>query len=118
MSFRAVVAVPAIADRVSRLFVFQRSPNWFFPKLDPVYPAWLQQLFRLAPVLMTIQAQHNKYRWLRLTELSALSHQPTNHGIPTMSDCMYSGGRYSYWWRAGHWSGSLVAPPPAPSSGS
>ena len=47
--------VPAIASQVEELRVFQRTPNWFFPKMDPVYPAWLKQVFRWVPFLMTVQ---------------------------------------------------------------
>ena len=51
----AVQLVPQIADKVDQLFVFQRTPNWFFPKLDPVYSEGVKALFRRFPVLMTIQ---------------------------------------------------------------
>ena len=33
----AVQIVPTIASKVKELFVFQRTPNWLFPKLDAVY---------------------------------------------------------------------------------
>ena len=51
----AVQVVPAIANQVGELRVFQRTPNWFFPKMDPVYPAWLKQVFRWVPFVMTVQ---------------------------------------------------------------
>ena len=51
----AVQVVPAIASQVGELRVFQRTPNWFFPKMDPVYPAWLKQVFRWVPFIMTVQ---------------------------------------------------------------
>jgi len=51
----AVQVVPAIAGQVAALHVFQRTPNWFFPKMDPVYPGWLKAMFRSAPFLMTLQ---------------------------------------------------------------
>ena len=51
----AVQIVPNIASKVKELFVFQRTPNWFFPKLDPVYPDIVKHLFRRIPILMTIQ---------------------------------------------------------------
>ena len=35
--------------------MFQRTPNWFFPKMDPVYPDWLKKIFRRVPFLMTLQ---------------------------------------------------------------
>ena len=51
----AVQIVPTIAKKVKELFVFQRTPNWFFPKLDPVYSDTVKHLFRRIPILMTIQ---------------------------------------------------------------
>ena len=47
--------VPAIKSQVGELRVFQRTPNWFFPKMDPVYPGWLKKVFSWMPFLMTIQ---------------------------------------------------------------
>ena len=51
----AVQIAPAIADKVGSLHVFQRTPNWFFPKFDPVYPDKLKSIFAQFPFLMTIQ---------------------------------------------------------------
>merc|ERR1712156_1049935 len=51
----AVQVVPAIANHVGELRVFQRTPNWFFPKMDPVYPDWLKKVFQRVPFLMTLQ---------------------------------------------------------------
>ena len=45
----AVQVVPSIRERVSRLFVFQRTPPWVIPHLDhPVGPR-LQRLYERAP---------------------------------------------------------------------
>lgn len=51
----AVQIVPSIANKVRELHVFQRTPNWFFPKFDPVYPTWVKALFHKFPFLMTVQ---------------------------------------------------------------
>ena len=51
----AVQVVPAIASQVGELRVFQRTPNWFFPKMDPVYPTWLKKVFCWMPFVMTVQ---------------------------------------------------------------
>ena len=51
----AAQLVPAIVGRVREVFVFQRTPNWFFPKLDLVYPGVVRYLFRVIPGLMTLQ---------------------------------------------------------------
>lgn len=45
----AVQIVPAIAEEVGHLRVFQRSPNWVAPKNDRVYPAWEQRLYDAVP---------------------------------------------------------------------
>ena len=48
--FSALMATPYLSrasdqqtpPQVAALHVFQRTPNWFFPKMDPVYPGWLK----------------------------------------------------------------------------
>ena len=78
--------VPAIVSRVGELRVFQRTPNWFFPKMDPVYPSWLKQVFCRVPFLMTVQRIFFFYMvegWalLWLTKVLSL----TKSGYPTHS---------------------------------
>ena len=51
----AVQIAPAIADKVATLTVFQRTPNWYFPKFDPVYPDSVKEVFRKFPFMMTVQ---------------------------------------------------------------
>ena len=46
--------VPAIAARVGRLSVFQRSPSWIIPRPDKAYPAWRRTLFRTMPWTMRL----------------------------------------------------------------
>ncbi len=41
-----VQVIPAIADEVEQLSVFQRTPIWVLPKPDAELPAWLRTLFR------------------------------------------------------------------------
>jgi cation diffusion facilitator CzcD-associated flavoprotein CzcO len=41
--------VPAIADKVARLVVFQRTPNWFYPRGDRPYGRVERALFRHLP---------------------------------------------------------------------
>lgn len=45
----AVQFVPAIADRVGRLMLFQRSAPWILPKPDRRYRRWHHRLFRRIP---------------------------------------------------------------------
>jgi cation diffusion facilitator CzcD-associated flavoprotein CzcO len=53
----AVQFVPAIAPRVRRLTVFQRSANWMMPKNDRVYGARERRLYARFPFLAKL------YRW-------------------------------------------------------
>jgi cation diffusion facilitator CzcD-associated flavoprotein CzcO len=53
----AVQFVPAIAPRVRRLAVFQRSANWMMPKRDRVYGARERRLYARFPLLARL------YRW-------------------------------------------------------
>jgi cation diffusion facilitator CzcD-associated flavoprotein CzcO len=41
----AVQLIPAIADRVRRLYVFQRTPPWVVPKMDPHLARWERWLY-------------------------------------------------------------------------
>jgi cation diffusion facilitator CzcD-associated flavoprotein CzcO len=50
----AIQIVPAIAPRVARLSVFQRTPAWIVPKPDRPYTAREQRLFRAAPWLQRL----------------------------------------------------------------
>ncbi len=50
----AIQAVPAIAPKVGRLSVFQRSPAWVVPKGDRAISARLRQRFRRFPWIMKI----------------------------------------------------------------
>jgi len=45
----AIQFVPQIQPKVSRLFLFQRTPPWIVPRLDHPIPAWKQSMFRLLP---------------------------------------------------------------------
>ena len=47
----AVQFVPEIAPRVGRLSVFQRTGNWFLPRENRRYPAWLKAAFERVPGL-------------------------------------------------------------------
>src|SRR5690349_13200017 len=50
----AVQVVPAIADEVASLAVYQRSPAWTIPKLDFAYPPRMQALFERFPALQRL----------------------------------------------------------------
>jgi len=53
----AVQIIPRIAREVARLDVYQRTPIWVAPKLNPRIPHFLQSLFRRIPAVQnTIRA--------------------------------------------------------------
>jgi len=45
----AVQFIPEVAKEASRLFVFQRTGNWFLPRKNRPYPAWLKWIFKHVP---------------------------------------------------------------------
>jgi cation diffusion facilitator CzcD-associated flavoprotein CzcO len=45
----AVQIVPSIAREVAGLDVYQRTPIWIAPKLDPRIPSWMQRMFARLP---------------------------------------------------------------------
>lgn len=53
----AVQVVPALAEDVQSLTVFQRTPAWVPPRLDFHYPRFMQRLFQVLPFLMRM------HRW-------------------------------------------------------
>jgi cation diffusion facilitator CzcD-associated flavoprotein CzcO len=53
----AVQIVPAIAPRVGRLFVYQRTPPWIVPKPDGPISPLAQRVFRRAPALQRVARQ-------------------------------------------------------------
>jgi len=53
----AIQLVPAIADTVEHLNVFQRTPPWVLPRDDRPTPKWRQRLYRAVPFLQRL------HRW-------------------------------------------------------
>jgi cation diffusion facilitator CzcD-associated flavoprotein CzcO len=47
----AIQIIPEIALTVARLDVYQRTPIWVGPKINPPTPRWLQALYRRRPAL-------------------------------------------------------------------
>lgn len=45
----AVQFVPEVAERAGRLYVFQRTGNWFLPRKNHAYPGWLKAIFKYVP---------------------------------------------------------------------
>ncbi len=48
----AVQAIPYLAEDADHLTVFQRTPGWVLPKIDPEYPDGLQDAYEKRPWLM------------------------------------------------------------------
>lgn len=48
----AAQVIPAIADRVAHLDVFQRTPNWVLPVANPMTSAWVKAFYRRMPRLL------------------------------------------------------------------
>jgi len=46
----SVQLVPEIADKVSQIHVFQRTPIWVLPKPDAPIPTWVQSMFAHVPL--------------------------------------------------------------------
>src|SRR5262249_52975624 len=55
----ALQLVPAIADQVEYLTVFQRTPIWVLPKVDPPVTGALGRLMGRAPVRSTMRVAGN-----------------------------------------------------------
>lgn len=53
----AIQLVPAIADEVDHLDVFQRTPPWVLPRDDRPAPRWRRRLYRTVPFLQRL------HRW-------------------------------------------------------
>lgn len=84
----AVQIVPEIASRVARLDVYQRTPIWVGPKIDPPTPPWLQRLYARVPavqevarrtaargtelLLIDLVVHHRRVAWLTNRPLRAL----------------------------------------------
>ncbi|MET3120869.1 cation diffusion facilitator CzcD-associated flavoprotein CzcO [Oxalobacteraceae bacterium GrIS 2.11] len=72
----AIQFVPAIADQVGTMQVFQRTPNYILPRADSANSALKKKLFRRFPALMKLQrlAYYTQYesRALAFTRFKAL----------------------------------------------
>lgn len=51
----AIQFIPAVAEQASRLFVFQRTGNWFLPRRNRRYPGLVKALIRFVPGLQAFR---------------------------------------------------------------
>ncbi|WP_067897510.1 flavin-containing monooxygenase [Nocardia vaccinii] len=74
----AVQIVPAIADQVDKLSVFQRTGNWFMPRRNEPYAAPVRWAMRRSPAIA------RAWRWLifqYMETLTASIHHPNTFGL-------------------------------------
>ena len=67
----AVQIIPRIAPLVAKLDIYQRSPNWIIPRINPVYARWQKALFRV-----TLIAKAHRFFHYLTHELNRLAFNP------------------------------------------
>ena len=72
----AVQFVPAIADRVERLVVFQRTGNWFLPRKNRPYPRPVRKFTRVR----VVQALRRRISFYRAESLTLMIRRPRTWG--------------------------------------
>jgi len=90
----AVQIVPEIAGRVARLDVYQRTPVWVGPKLDPSTPRALAGLFRRCPRLQRLVRAVTT----RAIELMLIDLVVHHHRVPWLTRAAAAAMR-SVWYR-------------------
>lgn len=73
----AIQFVPEIAEQVQRLFVFQRTGNWFLPRKNRPYPAPVKALIKYLPGL---QAYRRRFIYNYGESLTAMIRHPRTAG--------------------------------------
>ena len=43
-----------MVDQVKELYVFQRTPNWFFPRIEGEIPNWVKKLLATFPIVNSV----------------------------------------------------------------
>jgi cation diffusion facilitator CzcD-associated flavoprotein CzcO len=71
----AVQIIPEIVEQVAHLDVYQRTPIWVGPKLDPKTPPWLRGVYRRFPPLQRV-VRNASARVMELLLLDAIVHYP------------------------------------------
>jgi cation diffusion facilitator CzcD-associated flavoprotein CzcO len=73
----AVQFVPEIASEVERLYVFQRTGNWFMPRRNRAYPGWLLGVIRFVP---GVQAFRRRFIYYYAESLTMMIRNPRTWG--------------------------------------
>jgi cation diffusion facilitator CzcD-associated flavoprotein CzcO len=74
----AVQFVPEIAPEVARLTVFQRTGNWFLPRVNRPYPGFVKRLFATVPGL---QALRRRFVFEYTESLTLMIRHPRTFGL-------------------------------------
>ncbi len=83
----AVQVVPAIADAVGTLHVFQRTPAWVLPRPDREIPPWMTSLFHAVPATQARRASgHERAHGARHGHGGDLSPPGAGTGSPHRGD--------------------------------
>ncbi|KAJ3334607.1 hypothetical protein HDU93_007650 [Gonapodya sp. JEL0774] len=76
----AVQIIEKIAPLTKHLSIFQRTPNWYLPKLMFAYPGWLRWVFRYIPFVMSLHRAYISLSselmfpiWLRGTWMQSIA---------------------------------------------
>ncbi len=54
----AIQFIPHVAQDAGKLYVFQRTANWFMARKNREYPAWFKRLLRRVPALQTLRRRY------------------------------------------------------------
>ncbi len=73
----AVQFVPEVAEQAGRLFVFQRTGNWFLPRRNRAYPAFLRGVIRFVP---WVQAFRRRFIYYYAETLTMMIRNPRTVG--------------------------------------
>ncbi len=73
----AIQLIPALADEAARLYVFQRTGNWFLPRRNRAYPPWVKAAVRYVPGL---QAWRRRFIYQYAETLTSMIRHPRTLG--------------------------------------
>lgn len=73
----AVQFVPEIAGQVAKLYVFQRTGNWFLPRKNRAYPRWLKWTFEHMP---GVEALRRRFLYCYAESLTLAIRHPRTWG--------------------------------------
>jgi len=87
----SVQVVPAIASRIAKLSVFQRTPPWIIPRPDRPIRAWEQRMFEHLPFTQRL-ARGSIYLEREFLKGSAFTVSPSLAGCSQRSTCARRSG--------------------------